>query len=194
MKKSDFVIWDSAVVKNAVVLHVLTGVEKEYQLRKGVPRAATFPKDASYAMHPDFPHNTILVDNLVNTGLRIVASKRLKEFLESKDISQVEYLPVTIVNHKGKPASKDYFIVHPIEPVECLDLDKCEPTWGKLDKTSIDKVRHLVIDQERVDGSRQLFRPKQFHYVILARRALAEAIDAAGFTGIKWIELEHFKS
>jgi hypothetical protein len=194
MKKPNFVVWDSAVVKNAVVLHVLKGVEKEYQLRKGVPRAATFPSDAAYTMHPDFPHNTILVDNLVNTGLRIVGSKRLKEFLEKQVVPKVEYLPVAIVNHKGKTASKDYFIVHPIEPVECLDLDKCGVTWGEVDETSIDEVKHLVIDETRVEPIRQLFRPKQFHQVILARRTLADAIDAAGFTGIKWIELDKFKS
>jgi hypothetical protein len=194
MKKPSFVIWDSAVVKNAVVLHLLKGVEKEYQLRKGIPRAATFPSHAVYTMHPDFPHNTILVDNLVNTGLRIVASQRLKEFLEKQAVPKVEYLPVAIVNHKGKAASNDYFIVHPVEPVECLDLEKCEPTWGEVDETSIDEVRQLVIDETRVDPGRQLFRPKQFHQVILARRTLAEAIDAAGFTGIRWIELDKFKS
>jgi hypothetical protein len=126
--------------------------------------------------------------------LRIVASKGLQEFLEKQGVPNVEYLPVVIVNLKGKTVSKDYFIVHLIEPVECLDLDKCEPTWGEVDETSIDEVKHLVIDETRVDPVRQLFRPKQFHQVILARRTLAEAIDAAGFTGIKWIELGKFKS
>src|SRR5438552_3993429 len=119
--RSNYVVWDTKVIPNACVLQDLVRVEKDYQLRKGVPLASTFPEDAAFTMDPDFPDNTVLTDNLLNTNMMIVASMRLKMFLERQSLRKVEYLPVTIINHKGKPASREYFIVHPIDPVECLD-------------------------------------------------------------------------
>jgi hypothetical protein len=192
MIKSDFVIWGSEPVKNACVLYSLDGVEDTFELSDGVSRAANFGDSATYTMDPNFPNDTILVDHLFNTDFRIVGSLRLKEFLDSRHVTKVEYLPVTILNHKNKPASKDYFIIHPIEPVECLDAEKSGARWSRIDKTRIDKVERLVVDEEKIDPDRVLFRAKAFHRVILTRRNLAEAITAAGFTGIKWIELTNY--
>ncbi len=192
MIKSDFVIWGSEAVKNACVLYSLDGVEDTFELSDGVSRAANFGDNATYTMDPNFPNDTILVDNLFNTDFRIVGSLRLKEFLESRHLPNVEYLRVTILNHKSKTASKDYYIVHPIEPAECLDAEKSGVRWSRIDKTRIDKVARLVIDEEKIDPDRVLFRPKSFHRVILTRRNLAESITAAGFTGIKWIELKDY--
>ncbi len=190
---SNYVIWDSKAEPNGCVLKELIGVEKDYQLRKGVPFGASFPAEAAFTMDPDFPDNTLLTDNLLNTDLMIVASLRLKQFLDQQGLPKVEYLPVTVLNHKGRPASRDYFIVHPIDPVECLDLDKCQPTWSAIDKTSIKRLKKLVLDESKIEKDRRLFRPKGFHRVILAHQELAKAIGAQGFTGINWVPVDRYK-
>lgn len=191
--KPNFVVWDSRAVKDGCVLQELVGVDKVYNLRKGVPMGDTFPDKAGFTMDPDFPNNTLLTDHLLNTSMMIVASPRLKGFLEGRAIPAVEYLKVTILNHKGKAASRDYCIVHPIDPVDCLDVEKCEPTWALVDKTTINRVKKLVIDESKVAKNRMIFRPKSFYRAILVRRDLAEAIDKEDFTGIGWIEMEKFK-
>ena len=191
--KSSFVIWDSKVVPHACVLKELVGVEKPYRLRKGLSVAADFPDDAAFTMNADFPNNILLTDNLINTDEMIVASAKLKHFLERQELSHLEYLPVTILNHKGKPASRDYFIVHPIDPVDCLDIKKSQPEWSAIDKTLIESVEKLVINEEVVKN-RALFKPKSFYQVILTARRLSTAIDKEGFVGTNWIELDQYNS
>lgn len=194
MNQSSFVIWDSCVVPNACSLYDLEGVEKTYQLNKGVPRAVTFSSDAAFSMHPDFPNNTLLTDNLINSDLMIVTSQRVKDFLEAQRIPKLEYLPVTILDHKGRAASRDYFIIHPIEPIECIDLAKSQVEWGLVDKSSISQVHHLEIDASKVPPDVELFRPKPLYDIVLVRRELAELIDAQGFSGIRWLELDQYKN
>ena len=184
---SKYVIWKSDTnIPNACVLGEFKRVDKSFQLRKGVPRAATFQEDASFTMHEDHPYDTLLTDSLNNIFMMIVASRRLKEFLEARALKQVEYLPVTILDHKGRPASRDYFIIHPVNPVDCLNIDECNARWGHIDKNSIKFVKRLVLDVSKIDPERELFRPKYYHKVILVRQDLAEAIDREGFTGIWW--------
>src|SRR3972149_2831695 len=94
---SEFIIWDHKIVPNACSLYELIGIEKEYQLIKGVSRADDFPGDAAFIMHPDRPHDTNLLDNLYNIHNLLVVSKRLKDFLESRPLQKVEFLPITIL-------------------------------------------------------------------------------------------------
>jgi hypothetical protein len=186
------VIWDSAAVPNACVLGDHSDIEAPWELLEGVPRAVDFPADFHYAMDPDFPHDTLLVDNLINTGMATVVSLRLKRFLEQRGLKKVEYLSVTILDHRGRPASRDYFMVHPIDPVDCLDQVKSGVRYSAIDPETIQEVKRLVIDESRLDPERELFRPKSFYQVTFATRALAKAVDAQGFIGTRWVELANY--
>jgi hypothetical protein len=174
------------------MLGSINGVERKWELREGISRAKDFSPTAECAMDPEFPDNTLLADNLANTAGAIIASTPLKSFLESRKVPKVEYLPITIIDHRGKPASRDYFIIHPVDPVDCLDLEKCEPTWNAVESSWIRKVKRLALDETRLPADRVLFRPQAFHLVILVRRELADAIDGQGLTGIRWLELDQF--
>ena len=155
--------------------------------------AATWPKNVTLTMDPEYPDDTLLVDNLINTDMLIVASGQLKEFLQTQALPMVEYLPVTILDHKGRAASSDYFIIHPIHPVDCLKLDEFDITWDVLNENCIDTIARLMIDESRIDPDRLMFRVKFLEGVILFRRDLAGAIDAMGFTGIEWVELDDYE-
>ena len=190
--RSAYLIWAHKDVPNACALSGLLGVDKQYELLMGIQRQATFPNDAMFRMNPDFPHDTLLTDSLLNTDMMIVVSLRLKEYLHARELKNVEYLPVTILNHKQKAASRDYFIIHPIEPVDCLDIEKCVPMRSRIDPETIMMIKRLVIDEHRVDPEREFFRPKFYPRITMVRRELAEAIDGEGFTGIRWVELEDY--
>ncbi len=194
--KPPYVIWSKKMVANACVLDPLTGVEADWQLRKGYPRQEGFPAEATFRMNPDFPNNTVMPDSLANINLFIVGSLKLVEFLKARGLEGVEYLPVNIQGPKKKVVSTEYSIVHPINPIDCLDIPKCKPSWDSRKKEAIEQVKKLVLDDAKVaeiPPQRQLFRPLYFHRVILVSRELAGAIDQAGFTGIGWQEFEDFR-
>jgi hypothetical protein len=102
---SGFVVWTHARVENAAVLDSFRGVPDPWELNDGVPRAEGFPDDVVFTMDPERPHDTLLVDSLRNTDGLIVASRGLKEFLASRALNKMEYLPVTILDQKGRPAA-----------------------------------------------------------------------------------------
>lgn len=189
---SNYVIWDSEAVDGACVLDELRGVEKVIELNKGIPRSAGFPEGAAFTMNPDFPDDMMLVDNLINTDMLIVVSENLQRFVESKNIPCVEYLPVAIIDHKGKPAGTPYFILNPVQPVDCLDLQRSKAQMHAIAKTQVNSVERLVIDESRVDPDRLVFRLKGFYRVTLVHRDLAKELDSEGFVGNRWIELSEY--
>ena len=191
---SDYVIWKYKKVNNACVLYKLSGIEDEWELTEAIPLASQFPENVEFSMHPDFPNNTLMIDNLQNSYRLIVASNKLKEFLESKNLPKVEYLPIIIKNHKGKIINNNYFIIHPIDPVDCMNLSKSKIEWGIIDEKSIDEVENLVLDENKIDPERKLFRLKYFYDIIIVHKEFAKEIDEKGFEGIRWIEIEDFST
>jgi hypothetical protein len=189
---TDYVVWTRDILDGAVALARLTGFEDDWQLMDGVSLPAGLPAKARFPMDPDYPDDVMLTDNLYNIELLIVASQKLRDLVESADPAKVEYLPVPIVNHKKRAIKEPYFIMHPIEPVDCLVVDACDPTWDSIDKTAITRVKQLVVDAQRIPADRLLFRPKAFPDAILTHRRLADKIDAAGCTGVRWVEIANF--
>jgi hypothetical protein len=161
-------------------------------IEEGVPVYNIFPTDSYFEMNLDYPFNLLLTDTLYNLHDLIIVSNKEKAFLETYELANIEYLPVTILNHKGKPVETNYFIIHPIYPIDCLDRAACDVIWSEIDSNVIETVTKLAIDENKIDGTLDLVRFKHLGRVIAIRRTLAEALDSEGFTGNKWIELNKF--
>jgi hypothetical protein len=192
MKSTDYVIWGRRRVKNALFLGDLHGIEALHELLYGVPRAVGFPEDTVWDVDEDAPRNGILPDSINNPYRLLACSRRLVEFLKAKEVAKVEYLPVAIRNQKGRIISKDVFIVHPLDPVDCLDVDRSGVECSPIAETDIDRVSRVVLDESKLVPSRQLFRLAKFPDLVLVRRDLADDIDSEGLTGMRWIELHEY--
>ncbi|MEM9378336.1 MAG: DUF1629 domain-containing protein [Planctomycetota bacterium] len=193
MAKLDYLVWEPDWRDGVCRLSALEGVEDQADLAYSLPRAHDFPSAARFAMDPDFPHDTLLADRLVNLSGLVVASERIANYLRSKELPFVEYLPVSVVDHRGRDVGEPYFIVHPVEPVECLDVDACAPRWNKIRPGKIRGVRQLALDPERVDASRGIFACDAFHKPKLIRRDLARDMTDFGFTGSRFVETEEYR-
>lgn len=189
---SSHVVWAHDLVEGACALSGMTGFDDDWKLLYGESVADDFPGQARFAMNPDTPDDIALTDSLRNIDRLIVASQALRDLIEAQQPDAVEYLPVSILNHKKRLVKAAYFVVHPIHPVDCLDVAACKPTYGRIQKTAIQAVRRLVIDESRIPAGRLLLRPAGFTKVILVHRSLADRIDAAGLTGMRWIELPDY--
>jgi hypothetical protein len=190
--QSNFVIWAQDIVKGACTLSSMSGFEDRWRLYAGVPLADVFPGGGRLQMDPDNPTGIKLTDSLYNMNDLVVASTRLCTLLQQAEVDKVEYLPVPVFNHKNRAVEQAYCVVNLLEQVDCLVIDACKPRWSKMDNTNIDRMQQFVIDESRIAAGRTLFRPKFFKYAILAHRSLAQKIDAAGITGIRWIELSDY--
>ena len=189
---SNYVIWTKQIIKGAASLAGMKGYAEEWRLMEGQSQKDSFPASARFDMNPEYPKETALTDSLYNIDKQIVASPKLRALLEGLKIPCMEYIPVSVFDLKGKPLDVPYVIAHPIEPIDCLDAEASGAEYSLIDPETIDEVERLVIDERRIDPARLLFRPKGYYDVILAHRSLAAKVDAAGITGVRWIELSNW--
>ncbi len=107
----------------------------------------------------------------------------LSECLKAADVPEVEYLPVTLIDHKGKVAAKDYCIINPTRIVDAIDQNASQFKWNALDAEDM-IVSRLVLDRERLGSSDRIFPGLKYDpHAILVRQDLAESIDNGDFVG-----------
>jgi hypothetical protein len=129
----------------------------------------------------------LLTDNVDNTDSCAVVSAKLAAVLRARPVAKMEYLPVSIIDHKGKVASKDYFILNPLELVDCIDRKKSKFREDDMVPGDIEKIFNLVLDEKRIPKDRGVFRVKGFAEMTLASRDLADELTAAKFVGLRWV-------
>ena len=186
-----YVVWLHKLEKNACDLLEFRGFEDSYQLKDGVSLGDVWPDDVEMEMNEDHPDDTLLLDSLFNIKSLMVISARVKSYLELQEIPDAEFLSVNIKNHKGRYIDEEYFILNLIKHVDCLDTvaSKAEESMMSDD---IMEVQGIVLKQTELLEERPLFRLKLFGEPTIVDRSFAAEIDAQGFTGIKWGELEDF--
>ncbi|QQR45134.1 hypothetical protein JKA73_03050 [Myxococcus xanthus] len=174
------------------MLDPLEGMDRSYELLKGIPQSGRFPSTALFRMSANYPKDIGLTDSLANVNELLVASRRLKEFLEARKLPNLEYLAVSVLDHKGRVASNEYFLVHPIQPQDCLDLQASNPRYNKINPSLISRVDELVIDVSKITPGVGLFRLAGFGKPLIIHRELATEISQAGFVGPVFIELNRY--
>lgn len=188
------VIWRVENVPGAVNLYQLDGLEKSFRLSKGVPLLDGFPSNVAFRMNPDFPQDRGLPDCIDNVKDALLVSERLHAFLSAAALPKVEFLPVAIVDPEGRPVSRTYVVVHPVEPVDCVDLEASVYGQSEIVAGKLQDVAKLVLDPSRVPLDRPLFRARGLTRAVFVERSFADAIRREGFSGVGWAEIEDFRS
>ena len=189
--KGEFVIWTYKTVKHASAVKLAPGSgfrDTGGALRNGRTLKQSFPAGVRLTMPADRPMNTLLPDNVYNVNMMIVASKRLEDHLEKHAVPDVEYLPVVVINHKGDPVPDPFFIVHPVNHLDCVDEERSVFRRSDIDN-SFEQFDRMVIDPKRVPPERQLFRISGYWDATLLRRTFADALAREKFSGLAFEEL-----
>ena len=186
----NFVVWSTSVEPGICDLNEVENVEDDFELTGGTSRIDGWPKDAFCRMSGDRKKDVGLADVLFCT-VRVI-SQKLKDALVAAEAGNIEYLPITIKNHKGRVASKDYFICNPQDFVDCVDVAKSKVKFNAIDPDLMDTCKSLVLREQEIPPRLQVFRLHRWGHVILMRRALADRLVQAGFTGLVFQECSQF--
>jgi hypothetical protein len=178
--------------ENAARFQRLANVERDMDLNKGMSLASTFPAGAEVRMNPDFPDDIELVDSLHSNGDLLFVNSRVREFLDHEGLRNLEFLPVNVINHKGKRVKEPYFVINILSRVDCVDMSQSKFELNDIDKVSISAVDVLVIDEARLPTDVKIFRPKRLEQVTLIDRAVADKIQDQGFRGFAFEEVEDY--
>jgi hypothetical protein len=188
----NYVIWSYRPEPFAAILGKITGLERTFRLNNGTSLAEDFPSDVQIHFHPEFPNDITLIDNMRNTDNIAVVSSRLKHAVETQTAVGLEFLPVSLIDHKGRSASREYFIVHPVDPVDCVDREMSVFEESLLRPGNFEFFDKLVLDEELIPSDRRLFRLKGFADIIVACRDLSTALEEQGFTGLGWLNVSEY--
>jgi hypothetical protein len=186
------VIWESSATGNACFLDRIENVERFLDLTLGVPFQGHFPANATFRMSKNFKKATRLVDDVQNSDDIKICSPRLVEFLKKREVTNVEYLPITILDHKGKVASNEYSIVHPVGLQDVLDLEASKPRYNAIVPTDVDKVERIVMDTSRIPPGVSIFRLAHVMMPVFIDKELAAAVTHNGFAGSYFSPLDRY--
>lgn len=188
----DLLVWRPGSHADGVCrVRGLQNVDDVFELGMGVSRSSGWPNDAFCRMDPFYPKDIALADSLLGANVLLVSS-RVKDFLGGARVNNVELLPVQIVNHKGRTASRDYFVVNPLDVCDCIDEQQSLAERNPIDPDSILGSARLALRYDRIPAELKIFRPEFWREIVLIRRELADAMRAAGLTGLRLIEPDDY--
>jgi hypothetical protein len=154
-----------------------------WPLKAGDSLADRWPSDMTFSMDPERPKDVTLTDYVQNLEGVLLASPRLATFLRDQGLPDLEFLPVSILDHKGRVASPDYAIVQCCRVIDCVDQDKSAFEWDGLEKPTM-TVSRMVLASEALGENDRLIRPKFVPGEVFYRADLREALNQQRFTGL----------
>lgn len=160
--------------------------ELSHRMATGIAMGEAYPTGARVRMAPDKPG--IRLPSIVsNTNAFLIVDEPTRSVIEASETGEIEYLPLGIVNHKGRLASDHYFIVNPIGALDCMHLEHSDIEW--LDGEIVDVMTH-VLARKKLSGLPDLFRIRETPRVYVVSDALAAQLNAAGTTNLRLTPLQ----
>jgi len=187
-----YLIGEFDVGLGACRLQTLEGDDRDYELFDGISRAADFPSDARFSMNDDFPDDIRTEDFIYNLSSVLVVSERTREVLGAIGLKNNEFLPVAIINHKGRKEKGSFYVLHQVELQDCIDFERTICTRNAIDPDLLSTIERLVLDERRINQVVPIFRMKYFPYAPMFREDIIEKIRSAGLKGIKFTEAARF--
>ncbi len=191
--KHRYLIGEVVTPKGVCRLGSIKNVPSWAKMHQSEPQAGRFPADAAFQMSADFPRDIKLADVLSNHDSFFLVSEKLRSFLAEQDLlAHNEVHPVAILNHKGRKESAPYFLVHQIDAPACVDEARTVGEKSKLMPDQYNTLEKLVLDARKIGSDYLIFRAAQYKDRVLFRGDVAAKIEAGGFTGIRFCELEGY--
>ena len=162
----------------------------DYCLAMGEPIGDRYPDDARIQI-PATSKGIVLSSLIGNTQNCLMVKADVKDVIAAHCADQeIEYLPFTLYDRKGRPMSPDCWIVNPIGTFDCVDRDASEVRWVDDTKQEVSSVRKYVFRAKKLEKAPHLFRvPEEVsHYFV--SQTLARAFKDRQFTNVLLLEIE----
>jgi hypothetical protein len=158
-----------------------------FRLSRGEQAAKHFPAKAKVTLRAENP-GIKLSGLLRNTKNFLIGSSAAKDVITRlcHDLD-IEFLAFTLVNHKGRVHSTDYWFINPIGGLDCLAENECGIEYD--DDGDVVSIERYVLDAGKIADAPHLFRidKQPTRYVI--SKTLGEALGAGGVTNVRGTKL-----
>ena len=161
----------------------------DYTITEGERAARYFPEEAEIYLQPNDP-GIKLTDFIGNAISCLIVNTAIKDtIIEYCPVGEVEIemLPFTLINHKKRVHSTDYWIINPIGTFDCVNRSASEIEFLDDEIVGVDKY---VFDPKKLENAPHLFRVPEDPTEYFISQNLAKAFQEKQFTNIFLIEIE----
>ncbi|MDF3819373.1 hypothetical protein P3G55_05660 [Leptospira sp. 96542] len=153
--------------------------------------ASEFPSGGlTMGFSPNFPDRLKLYD-FVDSILEIrIVSERVRRVIQELTPNDVEFLPVTLVDHKKEIVARDYFIMNIIADWDVIDLERSNVRMSHILKDNISRVWELRLKEGLSADGPKLFRPRHLRSYTMVDPIVQAALTSAKLTGVKFLSAE----
>src|SRR5688572_30199725 len=132
--------WDEALDKR--------GGGVDLNLKGDTPLAGKWPASPFCLVDRElYPKKANLQDSIVNAENLLVISSRLRKCLEAASVTDVEYLPVRVIDPSGLLLDDSYSIAHTLNSPDCLDLDASGAKRSRVMPSKAEKIQRIVLSK-----------------------------------------------
>ncbi|RKH09727.1 hypothetical protein D7X74_29015 [Corallococcus sp. CA047B] len=185
-----FWMLDTISNPGAVIETYVADAPSKWRLFEGQSHISQFPAGATLKFSRNFPKHRKLFDFVANTLSLIIASKKVKDILDSVGVDNCEYLPVAVKDHKDKIVGPEYFIIHPVGGEDGIDLEKSVYYKEPFDEREIEDVDLLALNKEAISPRARFFRFKPLMREYVIDQVVADALKAGKVTGYRLFAAE----
>lgn len=179
---------------DAYITDLPENLSDKYELLQGVPRLATWPNDVKFTYSRHYPEGINLTDYVGNKFRWMIVSDRFRSVLADTDLENVEYLPISIRNHKGRMADDNYWIVNFLALTEVIDRDRSDYREDAAFEGQISRFDNMVLrDEVQTDGP-PVLRMREDPMMVLVREDFKTAMEKEGLTGMQYWETDTYKT
>lgn len=126
-------------------------------------------------------------NDYIKSGPLFIASEKLKDIFEKFKI-EMEVFPV-VMRQNNDLVDVQYYYLHLLEEVDCIDRSKSEFT---LDENYIDEIDSLVIDKDRLEGTSFVKVANCIDSILIASSELVDEVLGSGITGVRFVDPENW--
>lgn len=170
---------------SAVIGALPPGGPEGHLLDRGEPIAALFPPEPAVRFSDDYPTRRKVCDFMSTFFSAPIVSIKVKRILEEQGATNCEFIPLTLLDHKGKVASKEHFLLQVLGHVEAVDMERSQVVMNSILKDRIGNIEHLVLDPKAIPPGAVIFRLSRKRDEFLVNHATYEALTQAEVTGLK---------
>ncbi|NTX05921.1 imm11 family protein [Myxococcus sp. CA040A] len=161
------------------------GGPAEWKFDEGISLAREFPMGGEVSFSASYPDHRNLYDFQFNLMSDLLVSGRARKLIELLEVTNAEWLPVVLKDHKGNVVGPDYAFLNLQGAEDAIDLDRSVFRMNAIAKDQISRVKKLVLKHDAISPQAKMFRCAMHRRLILIREDVHAAFEHAGLTGFK---------
>jgi len=174
----------------AVIQKLPDGSPPQFAFFEAQPLAPLFPNPATVRFSKGFPKEMKVFDSVASDLSVPIVSARLKAVLDGVAPGECEFLPVALVDHKGKVASPDHAILNPLRTADLIDMKSSKYRTSSFEPNQIATLYELHVLPAQVDPAVHVFRATTMQEQIFIDEAVHDAFQRAQLTGLRLFPAE----